>query len=102
MVGHSAGSKPTSRNQKDGHRRRFTAVKRRWSVEAKGRMVAETLVPDVTVNEVARQQGVKALAHPAAGSVANFAECRHSLICGQNYAASFAKVWNAVAPLAAN
>lgn len=36
------------------------AAKRRWSVEAKGRMVAETLMPGVTVNEVARRHGVKA------------------------------------------
>ena len=36
------------------------AAKRRWSDEAKGRMAAETLVPGVTVNEVARQHGVKA------------------------------------------
>ena len=36
------------------------AAKRRWSEEAKGRIVAETLVPGVTVNEVAHWHGVKA------------------------------------------
>lgn len=36
------------------------AAKRRWSDEAKGRVVAETLVPEVTVKEVARRHGVKA------------------------------------------
>lgn len=36
------------------------AAKRQWSGEAKGRMVAETLVPGVTANEVARRHGVKA------------------------------------------
>lgn len=36
------------------------AVKRRWLDEPKVRMVAEPLEPVVTVNEVARRNGIKA------------------------------------------
>ncbi|VDS08306.1 Transposase IS66 family protein [Paracoccus haematequi] len=43
------------------------AAKRRWSDEAKGQMVAETLVPRVTVNEVARRHGLKATYAPGRG-----------------------------------
>ena len=53
----------------------------------------------VTVARIA--EAVRQIGVTQQGSVANFAECRHSLTCGQNYAASSAKAWNTVAPLAA-
>ena len=36
------------------------ATKRRWSLEAKGQIVAQTLMPGATVYEVARRHGVRA------------------------------------------
>lgn len=35
------------------------ATKRRWSLEAKGQIVAQTLMPGATVFEVARRHGVR-------------------------------------------
>ena len=66
------------------------AAKRRWSDEAKGRMVAETLVSGVTVNEVARWHGLKANLRSAWRTMAQKGKLVVPEIAGADFAAPVA------------
>ena len=74
--------------------------KRRWSDEAKGRIVAETLVVGVTVNEVARRHGVKANHLSSWRSLARKGKLVVPDIAGADFASPVAMMQTSEPPIA--
>jgi transposase len=76
------------------------SAKRRWSDEAKGRIVAETLVVGVTVNEVARRHGVKANHLSSWRSLARKGKLVVPDIAGADFASPVAMMQTSEPPIA--
>jgi len=75
------------------------AAKRRWSDEAKGRIVAETLMARVYVNEVARRHAVKANHLSAWRTLAREGKLVVPEIAGAEFAAPMALAQQAETPV---